>query len=101
MIRIVDEDAPGAQRMDVAVVTMLIKSDKEVRIVTGREDVAGPHSHLKDGRTPGNGRRNRHVGHHLLVGSAGEAGEESAYRLDAILGVACQAYDDIANRARL
>ena len=66
-------------------VTVLIERHEHIRLIAGGEDVAGAHAHLEDRRTARNGGRDRHVRHDVLVGTAGEAGEEGADRLDAIL----------------
>src|ERR1035441_2292256 len=50
VVAVVDEHAPGPQRLDVVVIAVLVEGHEDVGLVSGRKDVAGAHVHLKDGR---------------------------------------------------
>jgi hypothetical protein len=99
VVGVVEEDAAGAERTDVGVVAVLVKGDEHVGAVAGRENVAGAHADLEDRRSARDRGRNRHVGHDVLIAATGEAGEEAADGLDAVLRVAGEADDDVVNRA--
>jgi hypothetical protein len=97
VVRIVEEHAAGAEGADVGVVAVLIKRDEHVGAVAGGENVAGAHAHLEDRGSAGDGGRDRHVGHDVLIAAAREAGEESADGLDAVLGVTGESDDDVVD----
>ena len=100
VIGIIKQDAAFPQEVDVVLVAVLIKGDEEIRFVTGGEHFARSDADLEDRRPARNGGRNRHVSHDVLVAPAGEAGEESAGALDAVLRIAGQADDGVVNTFR-
>ena len=97
VIRVVEEHAAGPQRADVGVVAVLVKRDEHVGAIAGGEDVARAHAHLEDRRPAGDGGRDRHVRHHVLVAAPGEPGEKATDGLDAVLRVAGQPDDNVLN----
>ena len=97
VIGIVKENAAVFQKADVVLVAVLIKRDEEIGFVAGGEDFAGAHADLENGRAAGDGGGNRHVGHDVLIAAAGEAREESAGALDAVLRIAGEANDGVVD----
>ncbi len=93
VVGIVEDDAAAFQRRDVVGVAMVVEAEEDIRIVARAEHFPGPDAHLEDGWPAGDCGRDRHEGHHLLFAAAGEAGEETADRLDAVLRIAGDADD--------
>jgi len=97
LVGVVEQDAAFAEKADVLVVAVLVEGDQEVRLVSGGEHLARADAHLEDGGASRNGRRDGHVGHDLLGAATGEAGEKAADGLDAVLGIAGEADDRVAD----
>ena len=72
----------------MAFVRMLVKCQEHIRFIPCAQDFSRPNADLKNRRTAGNGRGNRHEGHDFLLASPREARQKSADGLDAVLGVA-------------
>ena len=100
LVGIVKADPAVAQGVEMVVVGVLVKGHQGVGAVAGVEDLAGAKVDLEDGRTAGNGAGNRHVGHDFLGGGSGQLAEKGPDRLNAILGIAGQTDDGIADVGR-
>ena len=100
VIGIIKQDAAFSQEVDVVLVAVLIKGDEEIGFVAGGEHFARADADLEDRRPARNGGGNRHVSHDVLVAAAGEAGEESAGALDAVLRIAGEADDGVVDALR-
>ena len=61
------------------------------------EHFTGTDPDLEDGGSAGDGGGDRHEGHDFLFAAAGEAREETADGLDAILGIAGETNDRLGN----
>ena len=81
----------------MGVVTVLVKRHQHVGTVARRQDVAGAHADLEDGRAARNRGRNRHVRHDVLVAATGETREEAADGLDTVLRVTGESDDYVLN----
>ena len=97
VIGIVKQDAAFFQKVDVVLVTVLIKRDEEVGFVARRRTSPDAHADLENRRPAGDGGRDRHVGHDVLVAAAGEPGEKRAGALDAVLRIAGEPDDGVVN----
>ena len=93
VVGIVEDNAAFAQGTDVLLVGMGIKGDEHVGFVAGAQDFAGADADLEDGRAAGNGGGDGHESHDLLLAATGQASQETADGLDAVLGVAGEADD--------
>src|SRR5581483_10237567 len=100
MVRIVKKNASLAQRGDVVFVGMLVEGEQNVRVVSCAQDFARANAHLEDGRTARNRGGNRHKGHHFLFAAPGQARQETADRLNAVLRIAREANDRLGNFLR-
>ena len=78
VIRIVKEDAAVFQEADVVLVAVLVKGDEEIGFVARGKNFAGADADLENRRPAGDGGRDRHVGHDVLLAAAGEPGEKGA-----------------------
>ena len=97
VVGIVKQDAALFQKVDVVLVTVLIKRDEEIGFVAGGENFARADADLENRRTAGDRGGNRHVSHDVLVAAAGEPGEESAGALDAVLRIAGEPDDGVVD----
>ena len=97
VVGIVKQDAAFFQKADVVLVTVLIKRDEEIGFVARGEDFARADADLEDRRPAGDGGRDRHVGHDVLVAASGEPREESAGALDAVLRISREADDGVVD----
>ena len=97
VVRIVKQDAAFLQRVDVVLVTVLVKRDEQIRFVAGGEHFAGADADLENRRAAGDRGRNRHVRHDLLLAATGEPREKAADGLDAVLRIAGEADDGVVN----
>ena len=97
VIRIVKQDAALFQKADVVLVTVLIKRDEEIGFIARGEDFAGAHADLENRRSAGDGGGNRHVGHDILGAASGQAREESAGALNAVLRISGEADDGVVD----
>ena len=95
VVGVVQQHTTRPQRTNVRFVAVLIKRHQHVGTIAGGKDVAGPHAYLKDRWTARNRGRDRHVRHYVLVAAAGESGEKTADRLDAVLRVTGEADDNV------
>ena len=98
VIGVVKNDPAAFQRADVVSVAVVVKAEQQVGLIAGAEHFAGADAHLEDGGAAGNGGRNGHESHDLLLAAAGKAGEKAADGLDAILGIARDADDGFRRR---
>ncbi|MFM1944074.1 MAG: hypothetical protein RI897_3056 [Verrucomicrobiota bacterium] len=87
VVGIVEDDAAFAEGIDMAFVGVLVEGDEEVGFIAGAEDFAGAEADLEDGWAAGDGGRDGHEGHDLLFRASGEACQEAADGLDAVLGI--------------
>ena len=78
VIRIVKQDAAFFQKVDVVLITVLVKRDEKIGFVAGGKHFAGADADLENRRSAGNGGGDRHVGHDVLSAASGESGEKSA-----------------------
>jgi hypothetical protein len=69
----------------VVLVTVLVKRDQKIGFVTRRQHFSRTDAHLKNGRATGNRGRDRHVGHDVVLAAPGQAREECAGGLNAVL----------------
>ncbi len=97
VVAVINEHAARAQRVDVRVVTVLIKGHQKIRMIAGGKDFACAHAYLENRRTARNGGGDRHVSHDVLVAAAGKTREKTADGLNAILRVAREADDRIGD----
>ena len=74
--------------------------DSGVGLVAGMENLPAAKMDLKDRWATGAGAGDRHVGHDVLSGGSGQLGQEPANGLDAVLRVAGEANDGIAQGFR-
>ena len=86
-IRVVNADAPIAQRTDMVVVTVLVEGDQKIGVVSRGENFARAQVHLENGWPSGDSRRNRHVGHDLPGAASCQTRQETANGLDPILRI--------------
>ncbi len=97
VIRIVKQDAAFLKKIEVVLITVLVKRDEKVGFVAGRKDFARADADLENRRAAGNGGRNRHVGHDVLVAAAGEPREKRAGGLNAVLRIARESYNGVVD----
>ena len=100
VVGIVEQDAAVSQEADVVLVAVLVKRDEEVRFVARGKNLARPHADLENRRTARNRGGDRHVGHDVLSAATGQAREESAGALDAVLRIAGEPDDGVADTLR-
>ena len=100
MIAIVETNAAFPQGADVVFITMLVEGDEEICFITCGENFPATDVNLEDRRPAGDGGRDRHVSHHILLRPACKASEEAADGLNAVLGVARHADDGVLNIGR-
>ena len=93
VVGVVKHNAAQLQRIDMVFVAVLVKAEQHVRLVARAQDFAGADAHLENGRAAGNGGGNRHERHDLLLAAAGQARQEPADGLDAVLRIAGDADD--------
>src|SRR6202011_4347891 len=82
VVRIVKQDTAFFEKVDVVLITVLIKSDKKVGFITGRKNFARAHAHLENRRLARNGGRDGHVSHDVLVATSREPREKRASGLN-------------------
>src|SRR5207237_9992867 len=87
VVRIVKQDAAFFEKVDVVLITVLIKRDEKIVFVTGRQNFARAHPDLEDRRAARDGGRDRHVSHDIVVAAAREPREKSAGGLNAVLRI--------------
>ena len=97
VVRIVKDDSTLFQRAHVALIRVLVKCQKHVRLIARAQDFARTDPNLKNGRAPGNRRGDRHERHDLLLAAAGKPRQETADGLNAVLRVAGDADDRLGN----
>ena len=97
VVGVVEEDAAVFQKADVVLVTVLIKRDEEVGFIARGEDFARAHADLENRGTAGDGRGDRHVGHDIVIAASGQAREESAGALDAVLRISREADNGVVD----
>ena len=97
VVGVVKQHPALAKKIDVVVVAVLVQGDEEIRLVPCREDLARPDAHLKDGWPSRNGRGDGHIGHHILRTAARKPRQQSAGRLNSVLGISSEANDGVAN----
>ncbi len=100
VVRIVKQDAAFFQKVDVVLVTVLIKRDEEIGFIARRKHFARAHADLEDRRPARNRGRDRHVSHDVLIAASGQAREESAGGLNAVLRISGEADYGVVNAFR-
>ena len=101
MVGVVKHDAAFLERADVALVGMLVKRQQHVRLVPGAQDFAGADADLENRGPAGNRGGDGHEGHDFLLAASGQARQEAADGLDAILGIAGDADDRLVDGGNL
>jgi hypothetical protein len=93
VVGIVEHDAALFQGIDVVFVGMLVKSKQHIRVIARAQNFTRADAHLENGRAAGNRRGNRHERHDFLLAASGQAGQETANGLNAVLRIAGDAND--------
>src|SRR6202165_4588451 len=88
VVRIVKQHAAFLEKVDVVLITVLIKRDKKVGFIAGRQHFTCAHANLKDRRSTGNGGLDRHISHDVVVAASGESREKGAGGLNSVLRIA-------------
>src|SRR5207253_8222763 len=97
VIRIVKQDAAFFEKVDVVLITVLIKRDEKIGFVTRRQDFARAHADLKNGRSARDGGRDRHISHDVVVASSGQSRQKRAGGLNAVLRIAGEPNHGVLN----
>src|SRR5204862_7913075 len=74
-----------------------------IRVIAGTEHFPGANAHLENGGASGNGRRDGHESHDLLLAAPGQACQKAADSLNTVLRVAGNANHrlrDLCDRGR-
>ena len=78
VVRIVKQDAAFAQKVDVVLVTVLVKRDEKIGFIARREHFARTDADLENGWPTRDRGRDGHVGHDVVLAASGQPGEERA-----------------------
>src|SRR5437762_3331591 len=97
IVRIVKQHAAFFEKVDVVLITVLIKRDQKIGFVTGREHFARTHADLKNRRSARDGGWNRHISHDVVVAASGQSREKRAGSLNSVLRIAGKANDGVLN----
>ena len=98
LVRIIETDAALAEESDVALVAVFVEGHQEIGLIPRAENLSRTDPNLENRRSTGNGRRDRHVGDHVLIGAAGEAGDQASDGLDPVLGISSDSDHGVIDR---
>src|SRR5438105_6252937 len=97
VVRIVKQHAAFFEKVNVVLLTVLIKRDQKIGYVTGREHFTRAHADVKNGRAAGNGGWNRHISHDVVVAASGQSREKRAGGLNSVLRISGKANHSVVD----
>src|SRR5207248_1546933 len=85
------------EKVNMVLITVLIKRDQKIGFVTGREHFARAHTDLEDGRSARDVGWNRHISHDVVVATSGQSREKRAGGLNSVLRISGKANDRVVD----